>query len=844
MQPGVSLELARHRAATLSGVEYDLALDVTRPDTALGTLALRFQRAANAGDLVVDFRGPVLDSVSANGVPLSDYAWEQGHIHIAARHLRAGANTLGFGFAAAIAPAGTSIIRYDDPTDSARYLYTLLVPADANQLFPSFDQPDLKAVFRTEIVAPEGWQVLANGPVAERAPVPNGVRWRFAPTEPISTYLAAFAAGPWKVHGDSAMRLYARASVAPKVDADTLIRINRDAARWLEGYFAMQFPFAKMDALLAPAFPFGGMEHVGAIFYNENTFVFREAPTLNERLGRKATIYHEVAHQWFGDLVTMRWFDDLWLKEGFSTYMAAKMQHALDPESDAWKSFYLRNKPLAYGVDMTTGTVPVWQELPNLDLAKSNYGPIVYNKAPAILKQLNFLVGEDAFRAGVQRFLHRYAYGNATWEELLRELEGDRPGSLAAFGEQYILRAGMPVIEPVLTESGGRIGALTLVQRPVRTLEGDRGGWWPGRVQVRLGYRNRPDTVLTVTFTGDTTHVSGTEGLPLPDYLFANEGDYGYGLFMLDPRSTRHMQTHVGEVRDPLLRAMVWGSLWDLVREVRLAPTEYVELALRELPRERDEQIAAQILARGSAALSRYASAADASRLLPRWERLLLARAEDTRLSYGLRKSSLDALIGVARTPEALSTLRGYLAGTRRFDGKPVQQPTRWAIVRALLALGDPAAPKLFAAEQARDTTPEAKREAFVAGAAVASTATKGGYFARYLDDPNLNEEWVTASLGAFHHPAHSALTLPHLRPSLDRLEWIRDNRRIFFLPRWLASFVGGQESAEALAIVNRFLAERQDLPLDLRRKVLQARDDLERTVHIRAKFAPDTSSR
>ncbi len=213
-------------------------------------------------------------------------------------------------------------------------------------------------MFRTEIVAPKGWQVLANGPVVERAPEPGAVRWRFAPTEPISTYLAAFAAGPWTAHGDSTMRLYARASVAPKVDADTLIRLNRDAAHWLEGYFAMKFPFAKMDALLAPAFPFGGMEHVGAIFYNENSFVFREAPTLNERLGRKATIYHEVAHQWFGDLVTMRWFDDLWLKEGFSTYMAAKMQAALDPESDAWKSFYLRNKPLAYGGGRDGGNRP------------------------------------------------------------------------------------------------------------------------------------------------------------------------------------------------------------------------------------------------------------------------------------------------------------------------------------------------------------------------------------------------------------------------------------------------------------------------------------------------------
>src|SRR5690606_37862147 len=228
-----------------------------------------------------------------------------------------------------------------------------------------------------------------------------------------------------------------------EVDADTLIERNRQAVEWLEEYFAMPFPFGKFDVLLAPAFPFGGMEHVGAIFYNESRFVFREPPTLTERLGRNSTIDHEVAHQWFGDLVTMRWFDDLWLKEGFATYMAAKMQEALAPGTGAWKTFHLRNKPLAYAVDRTRGTTPVWQALENLDLAKSNYGPIVYNKAPSILKQLEHLVGEESFREGLRLFLRRHAFGNAGWEELLAALEESSGVSLRSFGEQYILRAGM-----------------------------------------------------------------------------------------------------------------------------------------------------------------------------------------------------------------------------------------------------------------------------------------------------------------------------------------------------------------------------------------------------------------
>ncbi|MGI9182750.1 MAG: M1 family metallopeptidase, partial [Longimicrobiaceae bacterium] len=743
MEPGISLELARERAATLAEVQYDLALDLRNADRAPGTLTLSFERTADAGDLIVDFRGLFLESVAANGAPVGEYEWRHGHIVIPRLHLAAGRNHLEFRFTAAIAPAGASIIRFDDPTDGARYLYTLLVPSDAHQLFPSFDQPDLKGVFRFTLTVPEGWQVLANGPLEERAPVPEGVRWRFAGTEPISTYLAAFAAGRWRSWesappGERPITLYARESRAAEVEVDTLIAMNREAVRWLEGYFGIPFPFAKMDLLLAPAFPFGGMEHVGAIFYNENSFIFREAPTLNQRLGRAATTYHEVAHQWFGDLVTMRWFDDLWLKEGFSTYMAARMQEELDPGTGAWKTFYLRNKPLAYGVDATSGTTPVWQTLPNLELAKSNYGPIVYNKAPAIIKQLEFLVGEEAFRAGLRRFLTRHAYGNASWQELLAALEESSGASLQAFGEHYILRPGMPVVEPVLEEQGGRIRRLALVQRPAREMPGDPGGSWPGRVQVGLGYSGREDVVLPVAFTGDTTRIAEAEGLPVPDFLFANEGDYGYGLFLLDPRSAAYLQRHVGEVEDELLRAMLWGALWDLVREVRLPPADYLNIALRELPAEGDEQLASNLLARSVYALERYlgpsspgpspaavrspeASVRGVGRTAEpqeRFERLLLSRAEDERLPYGMRKASFDALIGLARSHASLEVLKEYVAEKRRFAGESLRPPSRWSIIETLLARGDAEAASLYAIEQVRDTTPEAARQTYIAGAA------------------------------------------------------------------------------------------------------------------------------
>jgi aminopeptidase N len=508
---GVSLELARHRAATLSDVRYDIRLDVRAADRAPGIVTIELHRDTSAGDLVLDFRGRALGETRVNNA-VADVTWSDGHIVVPAALLRPGSNTITVEFTAPVAAAGAAIIAFDDAPDNARYLYTLLVPSDAQLLFPVFDQPDIKARFTWHITTPPAWITLTNGPLvstdSSHEHDGGATTHHFAQTEPISTYVAAFAAGPYatlKAAHTAAdattadagardvardMRLFVRRSRVAEVDTTELLRLNQQGLRWLERYFDSGYPFAKLDLLLAPAFPFGGMEHAGALFYNETKFIFREPPTLTRRLGRAATIYHEVAHQWFGDLVTMRWFDDLWLKEGFSTFMAAKMQQDLHPESGAWKTFYLRNKPSAYGVDVTSGTTPVWQELPNLDLAKSNYGPIVYNKAPSVLRQLEFLTGDDAFRRGLQLFLRRHAFGNATWRDLLDAIEQASGADLRTFGEQYIMRAGLPLIETRLdVGDDARIRSLALTQRPARVMPGDNGGYWPGRVHVRLGYR-------------------------------------------------------------------------------------------------------------------------------------------------------------------------------------------------------------------------------------------------------------------------------------------------------------------------------------------------------------------
>lgn len=832
--PGISRTLATRRAAELRNVRYGLDLDVTSRDTAVGHARIRFDRRTR-GDLVLDFRGPAFANVTVNGRRVAPVT-RNGHLVLPGSALRRGANDVALDFRALIAPAGASIIRFHDAADGADYLYTLLVPADANQLFPCFDQPDIKARVTLSLVTPSAWTAVANG---ARVALDSGrvKTFRFAETEPISTYLVAFAAGPWAVRSATPngrpVSMYVRASRAKEAETDTLMALNARALAWLERYTARPFPFQKFDFLLAPAFPFGGMEHPGAVFYNEESFIYRERPTPAQLLGREATIYHEVAHQWFGDLVTMRWFDDLWLKEGFSTYLAAVMQADLNPSANAWKTFYLRNKPPAYAVDASAGTTPVWQALGNLDQAKSNYGAIVYNKAPGILKQLDHLVGDTAFRDGLRLYLREHAYGNATWRDLLRAVGTTSHRSLSAWGDAYILRPGMPVVTQRLTVNDGRIAELVLEQAPARPLSGP--GAWPARVDVLLGYADAPAERIAVELRGARTVVP-VAGRRAPDFVFANAGDYGYGLVALDDRSVAWLEANVGTIRDDFLRAMLWGALWDEVRAARLDPARFVRAALHALPAERDEQIAPVVVGRMARATDTYLSAAGRDSMLPLVERALRAGAEDTTRAYGVRKSHLDAWIGLAASPAALVAIDSLLDRPQT-AGAPLRGPTRWAIINTLIARSAPTGEARAAAEAARDSTSEGRRRAFVAGAARPDPESKATYWARYFGDRELNEDWVSASLRAFNDPAQDTLTRRYLVPALDSLPWIQRNRRIFFLGGWVSAFIEGQRSAEALAEVDALLARHPDMAEDLRHKILQSRDELERTVAIRRRF-------
>ena len=836
---GVSHELATWRTRTVGAVRYDLSLDVTALDSAVGRVTVHFARTGT-GDAILDYRGRRLGTAAANGSPLPAASFDGNHLRIPARLLKAGPNTVEVSFVSDIAPAGASIIKVHDPADQSDYLYTLLVPADANQLFPCFDQPDLKARVALSMTTPRAWTALANGSLARADTSGDRVTAHFTETKPLPTYLIAFAAGPWArfsstEHGRT-VNVFLRRSRAKEADADTLLSLQQRSLGWMERYFGSPYPFEKFDMLLAPAFPFGGMEHPGVVMYNEDRFIFRERPTLTRRLGRFSTILHETAHQWFGDLVTMKWFDDLWLKEGFATYMAAKGLADLEPSSDAWKTFYQSNKPVAYGVDQTTGTTPLWQTMSNLDKAKSAYGAIVYNKAPSVLKQLNYLVGDTAFQRGVRAFLTTHAYANATWQDLLGSIGRAAGRPMDGFGRNFMLRPGMPVVESKVTVRDGKIFRLALVQNPAQpSVSGNAP--WPMRTLVLLAYQNTPPVKLPVTLTGPVTEVGAARGQPAPLFVFPNASDYGYFLSLLDSSSVAALEGGaIGAVGDGFLRSMLWGALWDQVRDARMDPARFARLVLEQLPREKDEQIVPSLLGRLERPLRAYLSPEAAARLRAEAERVLWEGSRDASRPYGIRRGQLDAFIAIAATPDGVSQLQTLLSADSA-AGEPLRDPTRWSVVDRLLVLDDPGAGAALAAQMARDTTPDGRRHAFISGAARRSAEGKADYFTRYFGDRSLNEDWASGSLGAFNAIEHEQLTLPYLRPALDSLPFIQANRRIFFLGSWLGAFLGGQTSRPALDVVRGYLADHPLLAVDLRQKVLQNTDELERTVRIRTRW-------
>jgi aminopeptidase N len=838
---GVSQQLAVERAALVDDVRYALSIDLKpRADTLHGHEKLEFAlKKAPAESLPLDFRDGRLEHVTINGTALqpAQVASDQtnGHILLPAAALRTGANRIELDFESAIAESNRAITRVIDPVDSNEYLYTLFVPMDASMAFPCFDQPDLKARFTLDVGAPSAWTVISN----TSGHAENG-RTRFDETRPISTYLFAFAAGPFEQLPDPApqsggvpLHLFVRKSMVARARQEwpEVARYTHEGMTQLSAFFNQPFPFPKYDQVLIPGFPYGGMEHAGATFLREDGVLFRAAPNITDHQRRSVTVLHELAHQWFGDLVTMRWFDDLWLKEGFAQYMAFHTLAEIEPPAEVWKRFYESIKPLAYAIDSTPGTSPIYQQVRNLADAKSAYGPIVYQKAPGLLRVLNYKIGEDAFRGGVRLFLRNHAYANATWQDLIDAFSSASKQNLRPWANAWVTQRGMPVVTVRWACGAGRITSLEIAQRD--SLK--EGLLWPVSTQLLLGAGDSGG-VVDVSFDGASAAVPAAAGQACPAYIFANAGDHAYGRFLLDPKSIAGAQASLPQIADPLQRALLWGGLWDAVREAELSPVRYVEFAAARLPGETDLDITQSILARCRTAITTYLSSSQRAAEGPRFESLLRDRMK-TAASRDFRIAYFRAFTASAGSKASLRELTDLLAGESSVPGVPLQQRDRWNIIATLVRQNYPDGPALVAAESERDRTEDGRRSAYAALAGIATADYKRKYFAEYLKDGAVPEDFVTASLANFNAWNQNELTLMYLKPALEALPLVKRQRKIFFINGWLGSFVAGQTSPEAQSIVERFLA-RPGLDPDLRLKVLEVKDDLDRTVRIRARWA------
>ena len=846
--PGISRELATARARSIEHVRYELAFELLPGMTQVeGRVRLSFEvRPGGAAPLVVDFGGDALTFAELDGAEIDPDAARVGD-HIRASHdpLAPGAHVFRARFRSPVAAAGAPLTVFRDGAASgAEYLYTLLVPADAHRLFPCFDQPDLKARFVLELTAPAAWKLIANQreqgePVALEG---GRVTQRFDETPPLPTYLFAFAAGPFAEveaaaqQGAPPTRLFVRPSKLGSLPSQRLIRMHRDASAALARYFDVPYPFAKLDAVLLPSFPYGGMEHAGAIFYREDSLVFDHRPTDLEDANRSTLVYHEVSHQWFGNLVTMEWFDDLWLKEGFANLMAFRLLDQLEPGREAWLRFHQRLKQRAYRIDVTPGTTPIWQKIENLADAKSAYGEIVYDKAPAVLRELAARLGEDVFRAGLTRYLREHAWGNARWKDLTAAWTAAGGDALGAWSRNWVLTPGLPTVRVRWSvDAGGRVRAFRVEQR---ASEAGSTRTWPLDVTLLVADAGGGRRAVTVRCDGTAADVPELVGRPAPAWVLPNPGDTAYARFVLDERSAAALLEALPRLDEPLLRAVAFSALWETVRDADLDPRRFGAAALALLAAERFPGSRAQIVAALTTTIERHLAPEPAARL----RRALVAQLTEALARGelgGLELDSFRAIVRLARDPADLAWIVGVLDGARPIAGLELGTRDHFEALAPLLAAGEPSAAARLATLKSERAAEDGAWYAYAVSAAAASAETKERYFAGYLNASEPPEAWAEDSLEFFHWPGQEALTSPYLPRALEALGWVKEHRKIFFLPAWIDAFVNGQSSAQALASVDGYLAAHPRLPADVRSKVLQSRDSLERAVKIRAKRWP-----
>ena len=836
--PGIPIALAAHRAEIIRNLRYELSFDIPEPiDQPIhGRIAARFILEDASAPLIFDFAPPsdtgapadpgFVESVTVEGSD-ADFQHVNGHIVIAPEALDAGENTVEIAFR-----AGEPALHRNP-----EFLYTLFVPALAHTVFPVFDQPDLKARYTLDLTVPADWLAVSNGAEASREPVGDRVRIRYGETAPIPTYLFAFAAGRFQTEeaerGGRTFRMFHRETDAGKVERnrDAVFDLHATALEQLEAYTGIPYPFGKFEFVLIPAFEFGGMEHPGSIYYRDSGILLDESATQDQLLRRASLIAHETAHMWFGDLVTMRWFNDVWMKEVFANFMAGKIVNPSFPEVNHDLLFLTRNYPVAYGVDRTAGTHSIRQELDNLNEAGSLYGAIIYQKAPIVMRQLERMLGEDTFREGIRSYLSDFQFANATWLDLIERLDTRTPIDLAAWSRAWVEEPGRPMIETELaTDDEGRISSLTLVQSDPAA---GRGLLWTQQIEVLVGSGGTFETI-PVELDGERTPIDGAESIPA-DFVLAAGGGLAYGEIVLDEASRRYLLDRFTALDDPLLRGAVWITLWEEMLGGRVTPGTLMDLALDALPVEETEQMVQLMLGGVSQLFWRYLSTSDREALAPDVESVLRAGIERSG-SSSLKSAHFSTFYSVVTTEAGIRFLEEVWSRQVSIAGLSLSESDETAMAEQLALRSHPRASEILDEQLARiENADRRQRFEFIVESLSPDPIDRARFFARIGDAGNRGREpWVLDGLAYLNHPLRAVDSRGEIRQALDMLREIRDTGDIFFPQNWVGALLRGHNTAEAAAIVREFLdAQGPDYPIRLRRIVLQGADPLFRSVRI-----------
>ncbi|MEU8876069.1 aminopeptidase N [Streptomyces javensis] len=849
--PGTNLtrEEAQQRARLLTVDAYEIELDLSGAQeggTYRSVTTVRFDAAEAGAESFIDLVAPTVHEVVLNGDALDpDEVFKDSRIALPG--LLAGHNELRVVAACAYTNTGEGLHRFVDPVDQQAYLYTQFEVPDARRVFANFEQPDLKGTFQFTVTAPEGWTVISNSPTPE----PKDNVWRFEPTPRISTYITALIVGPYhSVHssyekdGRSVpLGIYCRPSLAEYLDSDAIFAVTRQGFAWFEEKFDYAYPFAKYDQLFVPEFNAGAMENAGAVTIRDQ-YVFRSKVTDAAYETRAETILHELAHMWFGDLVTMEWWNDLWLNESFATYTSIACQaHA--PGSrwpHSWTTFANSMKTWAYRQDQLPSTHPIMADINDLDDVLVNFDGITYAKGASVLKQLVAYVGMDEFFRGVQAYFKRHAYQNTRLSDLLGALEETSGRDLKTWSKQWLETAGINVLRPEIeTDASGTVTSFAVRQEAPALPPGAKGEptLRPHRIAIGL-YDLNPTGKLVrserieLDVDGELTQVEQLTGTKRSAVILLNDDDLTYAKVRLDPDSLAVVTEHLGDFEESLPRALSWASAWDMVRDGELATRDYLALVLSGIAKESDIGVVQSLHRQVKLALDLYAA--------PDWRETGLARWTEATLDH-LRAAApgsdhqlawARAFTATARTDAQLDLVSGLLEGTETIEGLVIDTELRWALLERLAATGraDEAA---IAAELERDKTSAGERHAATARAARPTPRAKAEAWASVVESDKLPNAVQEAVIGGFVQTDQRELLAPYAEKYFAVAKDVWNSRSHEMAQQIVVGLYPAlQVSPETLDATDAWLASAEPTAA-LRRLVTESRAGIDRALRAQA---------